>query len=1052
METDLEASRNLRRQQRRNYHDNHQDDEIEGKRTFSVDDKLVNPKFEGSDFVQLMNGSDFTLKYIQENGFKTPLHIKNPEGLGMRMPSDAFTVTDVKNYVGARRMVDVIDVNTQQALELTLQNWVKYFTNPDRKLIYNVISLEFSHTKLQDIVESPDVVRQIDWVNTAWPKQLIEEQTDSTNSLADMKYPKVRKYCLMSVGGCYTDFHIDFGGTSVWYHIIKGQKIFWLIPPTETNLQLYEKWVLSGKQQDVFFGDQVERCSRVFLNSGDTFLIPTGWIHAVYTPIDTLVFGGNFLHSYSIKEQIRISQIEDVTKVPQKFRYPFYGEIMWYVAEKYTRLLRKDKEETKKDMNVKGKKNKNKATRRNIVTEDQGNLPEKKTVTTNGEETGRRRSTRVAKSEISREAYTKDSEDSPKPRKKIKLEKADENTETKKAEPEKNGCHSDGEGAGDTQDKPWAPVYLTKCETSGLYCLIERLRSWPHAQKCIPPTITNPEELLSELEDLLALHEDDDQSLATSGTQHLFKIDPPPKKQKSPRPKTGQVMSKFGTKVGPGVRRRRTRCGQCDNCQRDDCGECRTCKDMKKFGGPGRMKQSCLNRVCTRPNLPTCVRCLVCNGLNEEDKALMECRLCAEIVHPDCVDAEEDSYRIVPDINNCWECPKCCISSENGNEEERSHLAPRKRKGQPLTSKGSAKKARNGYSKKSSKRSDSGSESEVSENESNEEGENIEVESQPDKVTSRAKKTYPEPALPPPPPVEIKPKYVIRPGPLQAAPEALPLEDGGEHVLKSSDWLQIFSYLSQQELCVCMRVCRTWNRWCLNQNLWSVIDLSHKKITKAGLEGIVRRQPTTVNLSWTNITCKQLQWLLNRLPRLKELYLSGTTEATVSSLELVNCPGIRVLSLSWSTGVTDSVLLDLIRPPPPVDGRIGTGDGKSRLHCLSALYLTGNDVTGKTLQLLMQQCPSLRKIDLSYCPAISDNDIQSLTDFSTCGHAVKEILLTGCGKLTDGCLKYINRCPSLERLDLRACTKISNDGIEKFVKTRGESLRILDEKLVVAAS
>lgn len=63
------------------------------------------------------------------------------------------------DFLGARRLVDVIDVNTQQALELTLQNWVKYFTNPDRKLIYNVISLEFSHTKLQDIVESPSVVR-----------------------------------------------------------------------------------------------------------------------------------------------------------------------------------------------------------------------------------------------------------------------------------------------------------------------------------------------------------------------------------------------------------------------------------------------------------------------------------------------------------------------------------------------------------------------------------------------------------------------------------------------------------------------------------------------------------------------------------------------------------------------------------------------------------------------------------------------------------------------------------------------------------------------------
>lgn len=55
----------------------------------------------------------------------------------------------------------------------------------------------------------------------------------------------------------------------------------------------------------------------------------------------------------------------------------------------------------------------------------------------------------------------------------------------------------------------------------------------------------------------------------------------------------------IGTKVGPGIRRRRTRCGQCENCQREDCGECKTCKDMKKFGGPGRMKQSCQLRVCT---------------------------------------------------------------------------------------------------------------------------------------------------------------------------------------------------------------------------------------------------------------------------------------------------------------------------------------------------------------------------------------------------------------------------------------------------------------------
>ena len=37
-------------------------------------------------------------------------------------------------------------------------------------------------------------MRRIDWVNTMWPPELIEQQKDTTNNLDDMKYPKVRKY------------------------------------------------------------------------------------------------------------------------------------------------------------------------------------------------------------------------------------------------------------------------------------------------------------------------------------------------------------------------------------------------------------------------------------------------------------------------------------------------------------------------------------------------------------------------------------------------------------------------------------------------------------------------------------------------------------------------------------------------------------------------------------------------------------------------------------------------------------------------------------------
>jgi F-box/leucine-rich repeat protein 10/11 len=106
---------------------------------------------------------------------------------------------------------------------------------------------------------------------------------------------------------------------------------------------LYEQWTLSGKQSDIFFGDLVEKCGRVHLVAGYTFLIPSGWIHAVYTPSDSLVFGGNFLHSFAIENQLRIAQLEDSTRVPAKFRFPFYTEMLWYVLERYVyTLLGKD--------------------------------------------------------------------------------------------------------------------------------------------------------------------------------------------------------------------------------------------------------------------------------------------------------------------------------------------------------------------------------------------------------------------------------------------------------------------------------------------------------------------------------------------------------------------------------------------------------------------------------------------------------------------------------------------------------------------------------------
>ncbi|KAG9711409.1 Clavaminate synthase-like protein, partial [Aureobasidium melanogenum] len=58
-------------------------------------------------------------------------------------------------------------------------------------------------------------------------------------------------------------------------------------------------------------------------------------IHAVWTPENSLVIGGNFLTRMHYSTQFRIVDIEKAIKTPQKFRYPHFQKVMWYTVIKY---------------------------------------------------------------------------------------------------------------------------------------------------------------------------------------------------------------------------------------------------------------------------------------------------------------------------------------------------------------------------------------------------------------------------------------------------------------------------------------------------------------------------------------------------------------------------------------------------------------------------------------------------------------------------------------------------------------------------------------------
>uniref|UniRef100_A0A672IC96 [histone H3]-dimethyl-L-lysine(36) demethylase n=1 Tax=Salarias fasciatus TaxID=181472 RepID=A0A672IC96_SALFA len=591
---------------RRRYHDDGvSDEETDGRRTFDLDEPLSSERF-GSARIVRMAGTDFTYEYVQRGGLRDPVLFQRPDGLGLQMPEPDFSVNDVKMFVGSRRMMDVMDVSTQKATEMSMAQWTRYYETPpsQRDKLYNATSLEFSHTKLDRLVRRPATLDLLDWVDTMWPRHLKERQRDSSSSVPDMQYPKVQKYCLMSVEGCYTDFHVDFGGTSVWYHVLRGSKVFWLIPPTPQNLQLYEDWVLSGKQGDVFLGDRASDCQRMELQRGCTFIIPSGWIHAVYTPVDSLVFGGNFLHSFNVPTQLDVCSIEDRTRVPVKFRFPFYYEMCWYVLDRYVFSL----------------------TGTSYLTPEFQKL-----------------SLGIGESRVHTESTQKEEEE------------------------------------GDSDDDPPAgQIHLTPLELDGLWNLLGKLEVLPSNRKCVPAGIHNAAALVSHVKALLKEHANDVPKLSYTGKpvvrwpRRPSWYRPPPPPTPPPRPKLVPVPvpvpvpaprpQKPASSMSV-LRRRRVRCKRCEACVRPECGECNFCRDMKKFGGPGKLKQTCVLRQCLSPGLPLSAVCEICKEPNQEETGdpsltLMECSNCAQIVHPACLTVPGDGV-VNQDLPSCWECPKC---------------------------------------------------------------------------------------------------------------------------------------------------------------------------------------------------------------------------------------------------------------------------------------------------------------------------------------------------------------------------------------------------------
>ncbi|KAF7261602.1 hypothetical protein EG68_00979 [Paragonimus skrjabini miyazakii] len=287
------------------------------------------------DCVEIMEGCEVNGHALICNGFTKPVLVPKQDGLRIRTPEANFCPQDLLTHMDPDLVVDVIDVRAQCEVQMVLREFVEHFNSCPRTKLLNMLSLEFSQSNLSTLVQPPHVVSELSLITNCWIPDAVD---DDDSHDAPTSTPSVQKYCLLSMAGSYTDFHIDFGGSSVWYHVVWGEKTFYLIPPTQENLLSYWKWSWNPSQRTIFLPDVLHnstpqtsaQCSRntspvyrLQVLPGQTILLPSGWI----------LFGGNFLNELHIPMQLSVYRMEQKSGTPRKFQFPNFEKVHWFAAD-----------------------------------------------------------------------------------------------------------------------------------------------------------------------------------------------------------------------------------------------------------------------------------------------------------------------------------------------------------------------------------------------------------------------------------------------------------------------------------------------------------------------------------------------------------------------------------------------------------------------------------------------------------------------------------------------------------------------------------------------
>ena len=177
-------------------------------------------------------------------------------------------------------------------------------------------------------------------------------------------------------------------------------------------------------------------------------------------------------------------------------------------------------------------------------------------------------------------------------------------------------------------------------------------------------------------------------------------------------------------------------------------------------------------------------------------------------------------------------------------------------------------------------------------------------------------------------------------------------------------------------------------------------------------------------------------------PLLAHIDLSASLRLASRSLSVLSASFLTSLVLARCTQISDASFAFLL-PSAASAAYVGQAKQSMPLHALTLLDVSGCHRLTNRACLAFSQLPSLESLSLSRCPRMSSFGLHHLSSQSSvCRSSLASLSLCALVKLSDACVPFLTRLPSLTALDF-SDTSLSSSAIVHLMQEKAASLQRL---------